>query len=62
MINLELRQIKQLAKMLDRALENPELFSEVDDEGYEFFDSSFHSDIKSIRNVIRNTADDQTPF
>jgi len=37
-----------LSKLIYRALENYELFTEVDDDGAEYFNDNFHNDILRI--------------
>lgn len=58
-IDLELRQLKQLTKILNNSLDNPELFSDVNEFGYEYFDTSFHKDVKNIRDTLERMLDSQ---
>ena len=51
-MTLDMKELKQLIKILNNSLSNPELFTDVDENDYEFFDSKFHGDIKVIRNKI----------
>lgn len=61
-IYLTLQQLTQLNRILNNALDNPELFTDVDEDYNEFFDSALHSDIKTIRNTVREATDKLTPF
>jgi hypothetical protein len=59
---LDTKQLKQLIRILNNALANPELFTDVDEDSYEFFDSNFHGDIKVIKNKIELMLDVRSEF
>lgn len=54
MIKLELDDVEAwfLTQILDNALDNPELFTTVDENDDETFDSDFHKEIVDIRNKL----------
>jgi hypothetical protein len=46
-------ELKNLVRLLDNALDNYELFTDVNDDNYETFDAEFHQIIKNIRNNLK---------
>lgn len=61
-IYFTLQQLNQLNRILDNALTNPELFTDIDEDYNEFFDSNLHGDVKRIKNTIKEAVDKLTPF
>jgi hypothetical protein len=54
MIKLELNEKSAhfLIKILENSLDNYELFTDIDENSYEFFDKNFHDEILTIRNTL----------
>jgi hypothetical protein len=54
MIKLELNEKSAnfLIRILENSLENYDLFTDVDEDSYEFFDKNFQDEILTIRNTL----------
>jgi len=55
MVELKLDKTKatSLLRILNNALDNYELFTDVDEDNYERFDDNFNMDIRKIRDTLR---------
>jgi hypothetical protein len=54
-LNLPDSDMKALIKILDNALANPDLFTDVDDDGYEKFNRDFFATINNLKKVFENS-------
>ena len=54
-LNLPDSDMKALIRILDNALSNPELFTDVDEDGYERFNRDFFKQIKDLKQVFENS-------
>lgn len=54
-LNLTNNDMTALIRILDNALSNPELFTDVDDDGYEKFNRDFFWQIKDLSRVLKNS-------
>lgn len=53
-MELSKQEIADLIRILDNALDNPELFITLDENDYEIFDNQFHQNVKKIKNALKN--------
>lgn len=54
-LNLTNNDMTALIRILDNALSNPELFTDVDDDGYEKFNRDFFKQINDLNRVLKNS-------
>lgn len=54
-LNLPDSDMKALIRILDNALSNPELFTDVDEDGYEKFNRDFFATINNLKKVFENS-------
>ena len=51
-LNLTDNDMTALIRILDNALSNPELFTDVDEDGYEKFNRDFFNQINDLKRIL----------
>ena len=46
-----------LVKILDNALSNPDLFTDINEDGYEEFNRDFFKQIDNLKKLLKNSID-----